>query len=188
MCWILKVEFFQILFYRWVFLFSLDGVRSLGYWQASKNFQSFQEWLIQGKLYQASVCAKLMRKLHNSFFKLTKKETVMMWNLSWTAFVNDEKGNHILVSLPLNLSMYTLPCLNLSWQRFLSYRNQSIDFQRKSMDWFLYDRDIHHEGLKLIPYHFPLLLQCFPVICSLKVSRVFGLIQKSITQNLWILT
>ena len=28
------------------------------------------------------------------------------------------------------------------------YRNQSIDLQRKSMDWFLYDRDLHHERVK----------------------------------------
>ena len=28
--------------------------------------------------------------------------------------------------------------LTLSWWRFLSYRNQSVDSQSKSMDWFLY--------------------------------------------------
>ena len=27
----------------------------------------------------------------------------------------------------------------------LSYRNQSIDLQSKSMDWILYDWDHHHE-------------------------------------------
>ena len=32
-------------------------------------------------------------------------------------------------------------CLNLSWWRSLSYRNQSFDLLYKSMDWFLYDRD-----------------------------------------------
>ena len=110
-----------------------------------------------------------------------------MWNLPKTAFVKN--GNRKAHSCSLTIELeYTFPCLNLSWQRFLSYRNHSIDFLWKSMVWFLYDRDLHHEGLKLIPYHFPLLLQCFPVICSLKVSRVFGLIQKCITQNLWILT
>ena len=29
--------------------------------------------------------------------------------------------------------------LTLSWRGLLSYRNQSIDLQSKSMDWFLYD-------------------------------------------------
>ena len=31
------------------------------------------------------------------------------------------------------------------WRRSLSYRNQTIDFQNKSVDWFLYDRGIRHE-------------------------------------------
>ena len=41
----------------------------------------------------------------------------------------------------------------LSWSDFLnsfmtesvSYKNQSIDLLCKSMDWFLYDRDLRHE-------------------------------------------
>ena len=41
----------------------------------------------------------------------------------------------------------------LSWSDFLnsfmtesvSYKNQSIDLLFKSMDWFLYDRDLRHE-------------------------------------------
>ena len=35
--------------------------------------------------------------------------------------------------------------LILSWRRPLSYRNQSIDLQSKSMDWFLYDNGLRHE-------------------------------------------
>ena len=38
--------------------------------------------------------------------------------------------------------------LTLSWWRPLSYRNQSIDFLRKSMGWFLYDKDLRHERVK----------------------------------------
>ena len=34
--------------------------------------------------------------------------------------------------------------LTLSWWRPLSYRNQSIDLRRKSMDWFLFDNGLHH--------------------------------------------
>ena len=33
-----------------------------------------------------------------------------------------------------------------SWQRSLSYRNKSIDFLSKSMNWFLYDRDLRHKS------------------------------------------
>ena len=38
--------------------------------------------------------------------------------------------------------------LTFSWRRFLSYRNQSTDLLYKSIDWFLYDRDICHERVK----------------------------------------
>ena len=40
-------------------------------------------------------------------------------------------------------------CLTLSWRRPLSYRNQSIDLRSKSKDWFLYDKGLRHERVKL---------------------------------------
>ena len=39
--------------------------------------------------------------------------------------------------------------LTLSWRRPLSYRNQSIDLQSKSMDWFLYDNNLRHEKVNI---------------------------------------
>ena len=41
-----------------------------------------------------------------------------------------------------------LALLTLSWRRLLSCRNQSIDLQRKWMDWFLYERALRHERVK----------------------------------------
>ena len=41
-------------------------------------------------------------------------------------------------------------CKTLSWRRPLSYRNQSIYLQSKSMDWFLYDNGLRHERVNLI--------------------------------------
>ena len=38
--------------------------------------------------------------------------------------------------------------LTFSLWRLLSYRNQSIDLQSKSMDWFLYDNGLRHETVK----------------------------------------
>ena len=38
--------------------------------------------------------------------------------------------------------------LTLLWRRSLSDRIQSNYFQRKSMDWFLYDSDLRHERVK----------------------------------------
>ena len=42
--------------------------------------------------------------------------------------------------------------LTLSWQRPLSYWNQSIDFLCKSMDWFLYDNGLRHERVKYFQF------------------------------------
>ena len=39
--------------------------------------------------------------------------------------------------------------LTVSWQRFLSYRNQSTDLHGKSMEWFLYVKDLLHENVNL---------------------------------------
>ena len=38
--------------------------------------------------------------------------------------------------------------LTISWRRSLSYKNQSIDLVSKSMDLFLYDRNLRHERVK----------------------------------------
>ena len=38
--------------------------------------------------------------------------------------------------------------LTLSWRRLLSYRNQPIDLQNKSMDCFLYDNGLRHERVQ----------------------------------------
>ena len=42
--------------------------------------------------------------------------------------------------------------LTLSRRRSWSYRNQSIDLQSKSMDWFLYGNGLRLERVNLIPY------------------------------------
>ena len=39
--------------------------------------------------------------------------------------------------------------LTLSWRRPLSYRNQLIDLQNKSMHWFLYDNGLRYERVKI---------------------------------------
>ena len=40
--------------------------------------------------------------------------------------------------------------LILSWRMPLSYKNQPIGFLCKSMNWFLYDKDLRHETVKEI--------------------------------------
>ena len=49
-----------------------------------------------------------------------------------------------------SLYSYTLTIsLTLSWRRPISYRNQSIDLQSKSMNRFLYDIGLRHERVNL---------------------------------------
>ena len=48
----------------------------------------------------------------------------------------------------MNVSIIFISFLTLSWRWFLSFRNHSIDWQSKSMDWILNDRDLCHKRVK----------------------------------------
>ena len=70
--------------------------------------------------------------------------------------------------IPLVLLIYiteTQIPLTLSRRRCQLYRNQSTDFESKSMDWFLYNRDLRHEKVKekLLPKIIKATLQCISV-------------------------
>ena len=41
-----------------------------------------------------------------------------------------------------------------SWWKSLSYRNQTIDLLCKSVDWFLYDRNLRHDRVKCLSLTF----------------------------------
>ena len=65
--------------------------------------------------------------------------------------------------------------LTLSWRRPLLYRNQSIDLQSKSMDWFLYDNGLRRERVRRITV---LRLLCFfwvqlAIVAWLVHSQIF---------------
>ena len=49
------------------------------------------------------------------------------------------------------MKLYLRQVLTLSWRRSLSYRNQSIDLQSKSMDWFLYGKDLRFKRVSTSP-------------------------------------
>ena len=46
--------------------------------------------------------------------------------------------------------MWMKSVLSLSWRRFLLYRYQSIDFRNKSMNWFLYGKNLRHEWVNAL--------------------------------------
>ena len=54
--------------------------------------------------------------------------------------------------------------LSLLWRRPLSYRNQSIDLLRKSMDSFLYDNGHRHERVNKLPHKTA--LECFLLLLN----------------------
>ena len=58
------------------------------------------------------------------------------------------KMNVTVIKLLNPLHAYVLI---LSWRRPISYRNQYIDLQSKSVDWFLYGIGLRHERVNSIP-------------------------------------
>ena len=63
-----------------------------------------------------------------------------------------------LLNLKLTSNTLQIWVLTLSWRGPLSYRNQSIDLQSKSVDWFLYYNGLRHERVKWIELNWMLYL------------------------------
>ena len=96
-------------------------------------------------------------------------QVISNWSIQWKMQFNLDHNKQAQKDYTFwkNQIMKTLFLyyLTLSWRRPMSYRNQSIDLLRKSMDWFLYDIDLHHERVnnaKVVTYstqkHLELLL------------------------------
>ena len=86
-------------------------------------------------------------------------------------FFNKYNLNHLYVIVLVWVTLQQMPegffiqnLLNYSWQRFLSYRNQSTDTLCKSMDYFLYDRELRQERVKK--------LKAIPALISLYLTGV----------------
>ena len=70
---------------------------------------------------------------------------------SWKKSQIEKKANYALQHVRTDSRcMWMKSVLNLSWRRSLLYRNQSIDLQNKSMDWFLYDKNLRHERVNAL--------------------------------------
>ena len=63
-------------------------------------------------------------------------------NLNNSYTISKKEKNKLLLD-PWHSSKEQI--LALSWRRPLSHRNQSINLQSKSVDWFLYDNGFRHE-------------------------------------------
>ena len=81
-----------------------------------------------------------------TFFVWFFKQNVShLYSINWSNFIN---------WLSLFFEIWSICALQLlltlSWQRPLSYRNQTIHLLPKSVDWFLYDNGLRHERVKQV--------------------------------------
>ena len=58
-------------------------------------------------------------------------------------------GNYTAFDFEHKLKIFMWYSLTLSWLRSLLYRNQGTDVQSKSMECFLYDKNLPQEGVKM---------------------------------------
>ena len=88
---------------------------------------------------------------------------------SFSVFKDLQTNSRVFIIGDLKYFVCYCKILTLSWRGPLSYRNQSIDLQSKSMDWFLCNNGLGHERVKCIfillnkqcSYHFAhLYLSC----------------------------
>ena len=94
----------------------------------------------------------------------------------------------LVVSVPLKLSNHLKDNANplaLSWRSSLLYRNQSIDLLCKSMDWFLYDRDLGDERVKdqCLIHNWPIDLLVKSIVYIGYFYRIETLVNKVLKQG-----
>ena len=80
-------------------------------------------------------------------YLLTQNHLIFQYGSSFSVFSFTSLDSNLFgESFALFLSEYILI---LSWRRPL-YRNQSVDFQSKLMNWFLYDNSLRHESVNFL--------------------------------------
>ena len=77
---------------------------------------------------------------YNTFIKYSVERKITKKATSWNIVVIQNEW----------LLENTYSTSTLSWLKFLSYWNQSIALHCKSIDWFLYDKDLHHEWVETL--------------------------------------
>ena len=104
-----------------------------------------------------------------------KKTKYCVLFLSYTFFYKEHffatQRQCCLTFLWTELHLFLRCCLILSWRRPLSYRNQSIDLLRKSMDWFLHDNGLRHERVNAFSHHYIETDRRFSIFGFLSSSR-----------------
>ena len=113
-----------------------------------KTYRSLNFWNFLNVLQKYTITPQLYWKqaiLHDLKMSFLKSSSVPVEDNLLKVNNNDTTKtprNVVLMHLLLDLSFLR--------RRFLPYRNQSIDLLFKSMDWFLYDRDLCHGRFKQV--------------------------------------
>ena len=88
---------------------------------------------------------KKERKMNNIYFRFDNNYSTRFFYKQY--FFSTQP--HCCLTFSWSELQMLLRCwLTLSWRKPLSYRNQCIDLQSKSMDWFLYDNSPRHKRVK----------------------------------------
>ena len=85
---------------------------------------------------------------HNVGQRRNNVADMTIWKKSKPRFKNKSIFLNFKEYNGLNIFLHFFPILTLSWRKPLSYKNQSIDLQCKSMDWFLYDNGLRQVRVK----------------------------------------
>ena len=101
-------------------------------------FNFFYEFLV--RLWSWIMLLPLMQIWYTMASYLRILKTDFLSFRKWNGHVKSYLQSHPCILKTLTLTP--------SWRRQLSYRTQSIDLLRKSMDWFLYENGCRHERVK----------------------------------------
>ena len=130
--------------YRWIFISTLVYLQGIKYlnlipcpWDIVITAVSYQ-----GFWYNSLNTEDIRNRIYAPSFKDQLLNHSWLMLPFWTSWKRQKtKGT-------LKWKHWSELGLTLSWRKPLSYRNQFIDLQSKSMNWFLYDNGLRHERVK----------------------------------------
>ena len=127
----------------WVVLFNVYNIYK-HFYIFRGGFLHLKHWKYHRKSYNISILYLLWLKVIVKYWKLVSIDFLMYGNIFFQ-FMANRWNTHIFPTHGFFLFVVVL-----SWRKSLSYKNQSIDLLFKSMDWFLYNRDLCNERNKVI--------------------------------------
>ena len=122
------------------------------------KLKSINTWLKYQKNVYTDKSSDIVNKSNNTYHSTIKMKPVDVKDNTYFNFSKESnnKDPKFKVDDCVRISKYKsifaksyTHDLTLSWRGPLSNRNQSIDLQSKSMDWFLYGNGLRHERINI---------------------------------------